>query len=434
MAKKKKKKKCPRCGEKFVNLGAHMVSHKGGSSKKSKSKKGDNEDLDHGLTDIRVVGIGGAGGNIISRMREKNKNTLQGIEYIAINTDAQDLKNASADKKIQIGKSLTRGMGAGMNPDLGKRAAEENKSEIAEAVEGADIVFVTGGLGGGTCTGASPVVSEIIRDQGILTIGMVTKPFSFEGTKRMSLAQEGLGKLTDQVDSLVVVPNDRVFTVISKDTPVKEAFEYVDDVLNYAVQAIAELINMPGIINVDFADIKSVLKDAGPSMIGVGIASGKERSTEAVNGAVNSPLLEASVDGAKGALFSIAGGEDLKMTEINDIAKSVVSNLDKNAQVIFGAYHDKGLKKNSIKVTVIATGFGGVVSGTNSTKVPQLFSNKSKSTSKSSSRNVKVNAKDKKKKSSKSDDDSDTPKTPEEDPDDDSSAWDIPAFLRKKDK
>lgn len=428
---KKKKKKCPRCGEKFVNLGAHMVSHKGGGSK---SKKGKREGLDEGLTDIRVVGIGGAGGNIISRMRKKNKNTLQGIEYIAINTDAQDLKNASADKKIQIGKSLTRGMGAGMNPDLGKRAAEENKSEIAEAVEGADIVFVTGGLGGGTCTGASPVVAEVIRDLDILTIGMVTKPFNFEGTKRMSVAQQGLGKLTDQVDSLVVVPNDRVFTVISKDTPVQEAFEYVDDVLNYAVQAIAELINMPGIINVDFADIKSVLKDAGPSMIGVGIASGKERSTEAVNGAVNSPLLEASVDGAKGALFSIAGGEDLKMTEINDIAKSVVSNLDKNAQVIFGAYQDKGLKKGSIKVTVIATGFGGVVNGTNSTKVPQLFSNKAKKKSKSSSRKVPVSnkEKDKDKSKSKGKNEKDSSKS-EGEPDDDSSAWDIPAFLRKKD-
>lgn len=414
---KKKKKKCPRCGKKFVRLGSHMKVH-------------ENDKVDFsGLTDIRVVGVGGAGGNIVTRMKERNKNDLQGIEYIAVNTDAQDLDNAEVDKKIQIGKALTKGLGAGMNPEVGQKAAEENRSEIKEAIEGADVVFITAGFGGGTGSGGAPVVAETAREEGILTIAIVTKPFSFEGAKKHSIAEEALGRIQDKVDALVVVPNDRIFTVISKDTPVQEAFEHIDEILNHGVRAIAELINMPGIINVDFADIKSILNDAGHSMIGVGTAEGKERSAEAVGSAINSPLLEASIEGARGALFSVAGGKDLKMSEINDIAKSVVSNLDSNAQVIFGAYHDQGLKKKSIKVTVIATGFNGVVNGAaGSNKVPQLFSQASK---KSSGKKVPVN---KGKDDDEDDDNSDKKKNKNKNQkDSDDSPWDIPAFLRKKD-
>ena len=326
----------------------------------------------NGVAVIKVVGCGGGGGNAVTRMMETGR--IKGVEFIAINTDAQDLDYASAHRKIYIGKALTRGLGAGMNTEIGKQAAEENRSEIGEALEGADIVFVTAGMGGGTGTSASAVVSEIAREKGILTVAVVTKPFSFEGAQRLTIATEGIARLKDKVDSLVIIPNDRIFSLINKDTPVSRAFGYIDDVLKNAVQAIADLINAPGLINVDFSDIKTTLKDAGPTIIGIGLASGQDRSIKAVNGAINSPLIDISMEGAKGVLFSVAGGRDLKMTEVHDIAKAVSANLDSGARVIFGAYHDRNLKDKSLKVTVIATGFNGVFS--QRTNLPTLFVNR----------------------------------------------------------
>lgn len=311
-----------------------------------------------GLTRVKVVGVGGGGGNAVTRMMAGER--PRGVEFIAVNTDAQDLDYAAAHKKIYIGRALTRGLGAGMNPEIGKQAAEENRSEIGEALEGADIVFITAGMGGGTGTSGSAVIAEIAKEKGILTVAVVTKPFAFEGAQRMNIAQEGLSRLKEKVDALVVIPNDRIFSLIDKDTPILKAFSFIDDILKQAVQAITELVNAPGIINVDFADIKTVLKDAGTTLIGIGTSSGQDRSIKAVNEAVNSPLLEVSLDGAKGVVFSIAGTRDMKMSEINEIAKAISANLDANAKVIFGAYHDRTLRDKSLKVTVIATGFNGV--------------------------------------------------------------------------
>lgn len=308
---------------------------------------------------IKVIGVGGGGGNAVSRMMEGNR--IRGVEFIAINTDAQDLDHASAHRKIYIGKALTHGMGTGMNPELGKQATEENRSEVGEALEDADIVFVTAGMGGGTGSGGGPVVAEIAKEKGILTIGIVTRPFTFEGTQRANIAQDAINRLKEKVDALVVIPNDRIFSLISKETPLMRAFGFIDDVLQNAVKAITELINIPGIINVDFADIKTTLRDAGVTLIGIGEASGSDRSVKAVNTAINSPLLEISIEGAKGVLFSIAGGRDMKMAEVHDIAKAISTNLDPSARVIFGAYYDRSLKDKNIRVTVIATGFNGML-------------------------------------------------------------------------
>jgi len=388
------------------------------------------------LARIKVVGVGGGGGNIVSRMMQSDR--IRGVEFIAINTDAQDLDHVMAHRKIYVGKALTRGLGAGMNPEIGKQAVEENRSEIGEALDNADIVFVTAGLGGGTGTGGGPIVAEIAREKGILTIAIVTKPFTFEGSQRANIAQEGLARFKDKVDALVVVPNDRIFGLISKDTPLMRAFGYIDDVLRNTVQAIADLINVPGIINVDFADIKTILKDAGLTLIGTGFASGPERSIKAVNSAINSPLLEISIDGAKGVLFSVSGGKDLKMAEINDIAKAVAANLDANARIIFGTYHDRNLKDKNIKVTVIATGFNGIFNRSVST--PTLFVNSEYTEKKESNlERFEKMAKSEKEKSEKktqinvSGGDSKGEKT-EKEPESKSEPWEIPAFLRKRRK
>ena len=308
------------------------------------------------LANIKVVGVGGAGGHIITRMAQKEG--IKNAEFIAINTDAQDLEHTQARKKIYIGKTLTKGLGAGMNPELGKQAAEENRSEISEALQGSDVIFITAGLGGGTGSFGSGVVADIAREMGALTIAVVTKPFAFEGAQRMKIAQEALAQLKTKVDTLVVIPNDRIFNIINKDTSLIKAFEFVDDILKNAVQAVTELIVSPGIINLDFADIKAVMKDAGPAIIGIGVVSGADRAAKAVDIAVNSPLLEASIDGAKGVLFSISGGRDLKMSEIQIIAKIISDTVDPGAKVIFGAYYDRRLPVKHLKVTIIATGFG----------------------------------------------------------------------------
>jgi cell division protein FtsZ len=381
------------------------------------------------------VGIGGGGTNAVSRMMQDSER-IRGVEFIAVNTDAQDLDYASSHKKIYIGKALTHGLGAGMNPEIGKQAAEENRSEIGEMLEGADIVFVTAGMGGGTGSGASPVVAEIAREKGILTVAIVTKPFSFEGTQRMNIAQDALARLKEKVDAMVVIPNDKIFSLIDKDTPVMKAFAHVDEVLRNAVKSIAELINNPGIINVDFADIETTLKDAGPTLIGIGTASGQDRAAKAAEMAINSPLLEISIDGAKGVLFSIAGGKDLKMSEINEVAKTVASTLDPNARVIFGAYYDRSLKEKVIKVTVIATGFNSSFSG-NRIGVPSLFVADT-----SMRKEALPDIQDKVEKDRK--EPSVQPTLPEKEKDKEKSAqvkpvtsqdsWEIPAFLRKKRK
>ncbi len=382
------------------------------------------------IAHVKVIGIGGAGGKIISRMMEGDR--MRGVEFIAINTDAQDLDRVMAHKKIYIGRALTKGLGAGMNPEIGKQAAEENRSEIGEALEGADVVFVTAGMGGGTGTLGSSVVAEIAKEKGILTVAMVTKPFAFEGAQRASIAQDGLHRIKDKVDSLIIIPNDRIFSLIDKETSIVKAFGFVDEILKQAVLAVTELVNVPGIINVDFADVKAILRDAGTTLIGIGTSSGQERSVKAVNGAIHSPLVEVSIDGAKGVLFTVAGGKDLKMSEINDIAKAVTSNLDPNARVIFGAYYDKSMKDKSLKVTVVATGFSGVVS------VPRLtptlfFSNGEKVSETPDIPSKKEKREEKMEERQQTQKEKEREKEPKATLDEDE-PWEIPAFLRKKKK
>ncbi|MCA9365530.1 cell division protein FtsZ [Candidatus Kaiserbacteria bacterium] len=303
---------------------------------------------------IRVVGAGGSGGNAVNHMVSAK---VKGVEFIAVNSDAQDLHHSLAKKKIHIGKNLTRGLGAGGNPDMGRRAAEETREEIANAIKGSDMVFITGGMGGGTGTGAAPVIAKIARDAGALTVGVVTKPFLFEGQERMRMALSGIEELKQEVDALITIPNDRLLAIVDKETTVKNAFEQCDNVLKQAVEGISDLITMPGIINVDFADIRGVMENAGSALMGVGISAGEKRAEEAAQMAINSPLLEVSITGAKGVLFAIAGGEDLGMLEIQDAARVITESIDPHAKVIFGAVRDEKLKKNEIKVTVIATGF-----------------------------------------------------------------------------
>lgn len=303
---------------------------------------------------IRVVGTGGSGNNAINHMINSG---VKGVEFIAINTDAQDLHHSPAKKKIHIGKNLTRGLGAGGNHEIGRRAADETREEILEALKGSDMVFIAGGMGGGTGTGANPVVASIARELGALTVGVVTKPFGFEGQARLRNAEQGIEDLKKEVDALIVIPNDRLLAVVDRDTSVSNAFAMCDDILRQAVEGISDLITTPGIINVDFADIRSVMENSGSALMGIGVSAGDNRAVEAAEAAINSPLLEISISGAKGVLFAIAGGDDLGMLEIQDAAKVITDSIDPNARVIFGTIKDDKLKKNEIKVTVIATGF-----------------------------------------------------------------------------
>jgi len=303
---------------------------------------------------IRVVGVGGSGTNAINHMVNSN---VKGVEFIAINTDAQDLHNSKAKKTVHIGKNLTRGLGAGGNPDSGRRAAEETQEEILEALRDSDMVFIACGMGGGTGTGAGPIIAKLAKEVGALTVGVVTKPFSFEGQQRMRAAEEGIAALRDEVDAIITIPNDRLLAVVERDTSVLNAFALCDDVLRQAVEGISDLITSPGIVNVDFADIKSVMENAGAALMGIGLASGEKRAEEAAQKAINSPLLEVSIAGARGVLFAIAGGDNLGMLEIQDAARVITESIDPNARVIFGAFRDDNLKKDEIKVTVIATGF-----------------------------------------------------------------------------
>lgn len=303
---------------------------------------------------IKVVGVGGGGGNTVTHMiRQK----VHGVDFIAVNTDAQDLHHNPASKKIHIGKNLTRGLGAGMNPDLGRQAAEETIEEIKDSLKGADMVFIVYGAGGGTGTGSAPVIAEAARSQGALTVSVVTKPFQFEGAQRSRLADEGLQKLRGSVDAMVVIPNDRLLSVIDKGTTFKDAFAVCDEVVRQAVQGISDLITMPGIVNVDFADVKAVMQNAGSALMGIGKGSGETRAVDAAKQAINSPLLDIAVDGARGVLFSIHGGPDMSMWEVQEAARVITESIDRDAKVIFGAVEDPRLKKGEIKVTVIASGF-----------------------------------------------------------------------------
>jgi len=303
---------------------------------------------------IKVLGVGGSGKNAINHMINSK---VRGVDFIAINTDAQDLHQSLAQKKIHIGKNLTKGLGTGMNPDLGKKAAEETKEEITEMLKGADMVFVAGGMGGGTCSGAAPVIAKIAKDLGILTIAVVTRPFMFEGLQRNKIAEVSIDELKKNVDAIIVVPNDRLMAMVSKDTTAKSAFAICDDILKQAVEGISDLITTPGTINIDFADIKAVIENAGSALMGVGRASGEKRAEEAAKMAINSPLLEVSINGAKGVLFSIAGGDDITLFEIQEAAKVITESIDANAKVIFGTISTDKLKKNEMQITVIASGF-----------------------------------------------------------------------------
>jgi len=303
---------------------------------------------------IKVIGLGGSGGNAINHMIESK---VKGVEFIVMNTDAQDLHHSLAKKKIHIGKNLTRGLGTGMNPEIGKRAAEETKEEVQNVIKGADMVFIACGMGGGTGTGSSATVARIAREEGVLTVAIATKPFFFEGKNRMRIAEQGIAELKKEVDALIVIPNDKLLGIVEKETTFKDAFSICDEVLRQAVEGISDLITTPGIINVDFADIRSIMSNAGSALMGIGFATGEKRAVEAAHAAINSPLLDISITGARGVLFAIAGGDDLTMHEIQEAAKVITESVDPEARVIFGAIKDTKLKKDEVKVTVIASGF-----------------------------------------------------------------------------
>lgn len=303
---------------------------------------------------IKVVGVGGSGGNAISRMIDAK---IKGVEFVAINTDAQALHHSKAQEKVHIGKNLTKGLGAGMNPEVGRQAAEENRDEIQEVLKGSDMVFVACGLGGGTGSGAAPIVAETAKELGALTVGVVTKPFAFEGSQRRAIAEEALENLKDRVDTLITIPNDRLLSIIDRKTTLVNAFRIVDDVLRQGVQGISDLITRPGEVNVDFADVRAIMEDSGSALMGIGIASGENRAVEAARAAINSPLLELSIDGAKGVLFNISGSSDIGMLEINEAANIITETIDPNAKVIFGAVTDDQIRKGEIQITVVATGF-----------------------------------------------------------------------------
>lgn len=308
---------------------------------------------DH-LAVIKVVGVGGAGTNAVNRMVESG---VRGVEFIAVNTDRQALLMSDADKTIHIGEELTRGLGAGANPEVGCQAAEESRAEIREALAEADMVFVTAGEGGGTGTGAAPIVAEIAREEiGALTVGIVTKPFGFEGRLRRNQAEQGIELLAGKVDTLIIIPNDRLLEIVDKKTSMVDAFRIADDTLRQGIQGVTDLITIPGLINLDFADIRTVMKDAGTAMMGIGLSSGENRALDAAQQATNSSLLEASIQGASRVLFSIAGGPDLTLTEVSDAARTIEMCADENANIIYGQIIDPEMK-DAVRITVIATGF-----------------------------------------------------------------------------
>lgn len=305
------------------------------------------------MATIKVIGVGGGGSNAVNRMIE---NGIQGVEFITVNTDAQALNLAKSEAKLKIGEKLTRGLGAGANPDVGKKAAEESRDALTQALKGADLVFVTAGMGGGTGTGAAPVIAEIAKECGALTVGVVTRPFTFEGRKRQAQAELGINALKEKVDTLIVIPNDRLLEIVDKKTPMIEAFREADNVLRQGVQGISDLIMVPGLINLDFADVKTIMTERGSALMGIGMGTGENRAAEAAKKAIMSPLLETSIEGARGVIMNITGGSNLSLYEVNEAAEIVIAASDPEVNVIFGAIIDENLKEE-IKVTVIATGF-----------------------------------------------------------------------------
>ncbi len=306
-----------------------------------------------GTATIKVIGVGGAGNNAVNRMIDAG---IKGVDFIAVNTDRQALQTSKAGTKIQIGEKITRGLGAGANPDIGAQSAEESKAEVAEVLRGADMVFVTAGMGGGTGTGAAPIVAAAAKEMGILTIGVVTKPFTFEGKKRLSQAERGIESLKGKVDTLVVIPNDKLLQIIDRKTSIIEAFKMADDILRQGVQGISDLIAIPGLVNLDFADVKTIMLNQGMAHMGVGTATGENRAEDAAKEAIQSPLLETSIEGAKGVIINITGGEDLGLHEVNTAAELVQRSVDPEANIIFGTVTDTTMN-DEIKITVIATGF-----------------------------------------------------------------------------
>ena len=305
------------------------------------------------LASIKVMGVGGGGGNAINRMITAK---VEGVDFISVNTDAQALYHSQASHRLNVGKGTTKGLGAGSVPDIGKKAAEESSEELKAAMEGADMVFITCGLGGGTGTGGAPVIADLAKEMGILTVGVVTKPFSFEGVRRMEVAMAGLEELRSKVDTLITIPNDRILSIIDKKTPLTDAFVVVDDILRQAIQGVADLITVHGMINVDFADVRAIMQNAGSSLMGIGYGSGENRAVDAARAAIESPLLELSIQGAQGILFNITGGNDLSMFEVDEAAKVITEAADSQANIIFGAVVNENYT-GEIKVTVIATGF-----------------------------------------------------------------------------
>ncbi len=362
---------------------------------------------------IKVVGVGGSGGSTVNHMV---RSKIRGVEFIAVNTDAQALHHSLASVKLHIGKSTTRGLGAGMDPEMGRKAADENQNEIRETLKGSDMVFVTCGLGGGTGTGASPLVAEIGRDSGALTVAVVTKPFSFEGTQRKVLADRGLKELTEKVDTIITIPNDRILEIVDKKMSLVEAFAVVNDVLRQGVQGIAELITVPGLTNVDFADVKAIMRDAGSALMGIGEGTGENRAVDAAKAAINSPLLELSIEGAKGILFNIIAGPDLKMHELADAAKVITAQADPNAKIIYGTVIDENMK-DTVRITVIATGFGEDGKAPMRSEAsfrPSLFMRKAEKPQAGGNKTAPEKP------------------TKEEGEEEDAAELDIPAFIRKK--
>ncbi len=307
---------------------------------------------------IKVIGVGGGGSNAVNRMIASD---IEGIEFWTMNTDAQALSHSDATRRIQLGQKLTRGLGAGGNPAIGQKAAEESREEIAHALEGADLVFITAGMGGGTGTGAARIVAEVAKEMGALTVGVVTRPFTFEGRRRTNQAEEGISGLQSQVDTLIIIPNDKLLQAINEQTPVQEAFRIADDVLRSGVQGISDIITIPGLINVDFADVRTVMADAGSALMGIGEGSGKSRAREAAIQAITSPLLESSIEGARGVVLNITGGADMTLIEVNTAAETIYEVVDPNANIIFGAVIDPQMQ-GEMRITVIATGFTGEIS------------------------------------------------------------------------
>ena len=323
------------------------------SSQVPKEENRSNKIVPSNVASIKVMGVGGGGCNAVNRMIDSQ---VTGIEFWAINTDAQALNNAKAPQKLQIGQKITRGLGAGGNPAIGQKAAEESRDEIAHALENTDLVFITAGMGGGTGTGAAPIAAEVAKEMGCLTVGVVTRPFTFEGRRRTKQAEKGIEAFRSRVDTLIIIPNNQLLSVISPETPVQEAFGVADDVLRQGVQGISDIITIPGLINVDFADVRAIMADAGSALMGIGMGSGKSRAREAAVAAVSSPLLEASIHGAKGVVINITGGYDLTLHEVNAAADSIYEVVDEDANIIFGAVIDDSME-GEIRITVIATGF-----------------------------------------------------------------------------